>query len=109
MKVSVGFLQKLQPIGLLAEAELRQVEVLLAEFAAGEVIYKESETLAYLAYVVAGEVYCESSEGAQYDVVANTFKALYPLLDLLISRQAVPSKNWNSALKFQGRILDSVF
>jgi HD-like signal output (HDOD) protein len=79
VKVSVSFLKRLQPIGLLAEAELKQVEVLLAEFAAREVIYKESETLAYLAYVVAGEVYCESSTGTQYDVVANTFKALYPI------------------------------
>ncbi len=79
VKVSVAFLQRLQPVGLLPTHELKGIEVLLAQFSAGEVIYQENEILAYLAYVVAGEVYCESSKGGQYEVVANTFKALYPI------------------------------
>ena len=77
--VELGFLHKLQPLYLLTAAELSEVQVLSEGFEPGQVIYKEGDPLAYVAYIVSGEVYCENGVGANYEVIAHTFKALYPL------------------------------
>lgn len=79
IQVPVAFLQKLQPISLLTERELNELEVLVEDFLPGQVLYQETESLSYLAYVVKGDVYCENASGCHYEVLANTFKALYPL------------------------------
>ena len=79
VEVPLSFLKKLQPICLLADLDLKAVKVLIQEFDMGQVVYEQGEPLAYVAYVVEGEVYCENKVGAHYEVVARTFKALYPL------------------------------
>jgi len=79
IQVPLHFLQKLEPIRLLTEQELNAIEVRSEVFEPGQILYKEKDALEYLAYVVKGEVFCENSIGTHYEIVANTFKALYPL------------------------------
>jgi len=77
--ISVAFLQKLHPIRLLSESKLKQINVLAEDFEPGQIIYREGAPLTYLTYIIDGEVFCENAIGAHYEVVAHTFKALYPL------------------------------
>jgi len=77
--IELSFLKKLQPLCLLSMAELSEIQVLAEDFEPGQVIYKEDAPLAHVAYIVSGEVYCENGAGANYEVIAHTFKALYPL------------------------------
>jgi len=79
LNIALPFLQKLYPIRLLSESELQQIEVLGEDFEPGQVIYREGDPLTFLAYIIDGEVLCENAIGAHYEVVAHTFKALYPL------------------------------
>jgi len=79
LNIAPSFLQKLHPIRLLSESELKQVEVLGEYFEPGQIIYREGDPLTYLAYIIDGEVLCENAVGLHYGVVAYTFKALYPL------------------------------
>ena len=77
--VALALLKKLQPISLLPASDLKKMDVLGEDFEPGQVIYKEGTPLAHVAYIVSGEVYCENGVGANYEVTAHTFKALYPL------------------------------
>ncbi|MDF1584565.1 MAG: HDOD domain-containing protein [Methyloprofundus sp.] len=79
LNIALPFLQKLHPIRLLSAPELKQIEVLGEDFESGQIIYREGDPLGYLAYIIDGEVLCENAIGAHYEVVADTFKALYPL------------------------------
>lgn len=78
-KVPINFLQKLEPIRLLTKQELNAIDVRYEVFEPGQILYKEKDPLEYLAYVVKGEVFCENALGTHYEVIAHTFKALYPL------------------------------
>ncbi len=79
IQVPLHFLQKLEPIRLLTKQELNAIDVRSEVFEPGQILYKEKDALEYLAYVVKGEVFCENALGVHYEVLAHTFKALYPL------------------------------
>ncbi|MBE0468923.1 MAG: HDOD domain-containing protein [Methyloprofundus sp.] len=79
LTIAWPLLQKLHPIRLLSESELKQIKVLGEDFEPGQIIYREGDPLDYLVYIIEGEVLCENAIGVHYEVVAHTFKALYPL------------------------------
>lgn len=78
--IPVSFLKKLKPVSqLLDEDEIQELQITSADFEPGSIIFNRGTEADSFIYVVKGSVYMEASNGSAQEIIADTFKALYPL------------------------------
>ena len=78
--IPVSFLKKLKPISELSgEKDLQQLQITAANFLPGSIIFNRGTESDSFIYVIKGHVYMESNNGSIQEIVAGSFKALYPL------------------------------
>lgn len=78
-QVPINYLKRLIPIGQLPTGELQQLEIRIAHFKPGAIIFHRGELTELLPYIAKGKVYLETADGQGYEITTQTFKALYPL------------------------------
>ena len=78
-QIPVNYLKRLIPIGQLPTQELQKLEIRIAHFKPGGVIFHRGELTELLPYIAKGKVYLETGDGNGYEITTQTFKALYPL------------------------------
>jgi len=78
-KIPVTLLKHLVPVGDMPDYELQQLEISVSKHTAGKVIFKLKQEAASIPYLIKGQCYVETSNGAGYLIKEGTFKALYPL------------------------------
>ncbi|MGZ4981547.1 MAG: HDOD domain-containing protein [Methylobacter sp.] len=78
--IPVSFLKKLKPISeLLDGKDLQQLQITAASFLPGSIIFNRGTESDSFIYIIKGHVYMESNNGLIQEIVAGSFKALYPL------------------------------
>lgn len=78
-QVPINYLKRLIPIGQLPSDELQKLEIRVAHFKPGAIIFHRGDVTELLPYIAKGKVYVEPADGQGYEITTQTFKALYPL------------------------------
>ncbi len=80
INVPVAFLKRLMPVAqLLTEYEMQHLAITSANFSPGAIIFNRGTEVDTLIYIVKGNIFMEANNGSEFEINANTFKALYPL------------------------------
>lgn len=80
VNIPVSFLNKLKPVSqLLNGKDIQQLQITAANFSPGSIIFNRGTESDSFIYIVKGHVYMESNNGSIQEIVAGSFKALYPL------------------------------
>jgi HD-like signal output (HDOD) protein len=80
VNIPVSFLNKLIPVSQLLDGkDMQQLQITAANFSPGSIIFNRGTESDSLIYIVKGYVYMESNNGSIQEIVAGSFKALYPL------------------------------
>jgi len=80
VNIPVSFLNKLIPVSQLLDGkDIQQLQITAANFLPGSIIFNRGTESDSLIYIVKGYVYMESNNGSIQEIVAGSFKALYPL------------------------------
>lgn len=64
---------------LLTEKEIQKLDITAANFMPGTIVFNRGTEVDSLIYIVKGNIFMEADNGAELEISANTFKALYPL------------------------------
>jgi HD-like signal output (HDOD) protein len=80
VNIPVSFLKKLKPVAQLLDGkDIQQLQITAANFLPGSIIFNRGTESDAFIYIVKGHVYMESNNGSIQEIVAGSFKALYPL------------------------------
>jgi HD-like signal output (HDOD) protein len=80
VNIPVSFLNKLIPVSQLLDGkDIQKLQITAANFLPGSIIFNRGTESDSLIYIVKGYVYMESNNGSIQEIVAGSFKALYPL------------------------------
>lgn len=78
--IPVSYLKTLNPISQLVDGkDMQQLQITAANFSPSSIIFNRGTEADSLIYVIKGNVHMEANNGSVQEIVAGSFKALYPL------------------------------